>query len=398
MTRTTRRPRRLSFVAVWLLTRGLMVFQLAYSRLGSSVDYQDLNVFRQWAIEIATTHQIPKIDSWQYPPGAIPVFLIPRATPNHYFEAFVVMALSADLLTTMALESMSRREGHTEGLWLWLLGIPTLGTLGILRFDLIPTCIAVVALTLSTQRRLFGVLVGLGMAVKAWPVLLLLSIKKRSDARAAAFAASAVVAVFMLASWLTLKNSFEFLGNQQHRGLELEAIAATPWYLRQAIFGTPVHWAIRNGSYEILSVTADLVAQVLHVSMLVLAITLATWWVKWTRRSNTASGVGRDAAFTALLLYVVVSEVLSPQYLIWLIGVGAVDITSADSQMRRPVLWVALSVVLTPALATTWVNLVTYGSVGASLLVMRNVALAVAAVDASLIMWRVVRPRTDTGG
>jgi hypothetical protein len=384
----------LVLVAVWLLTRALVLSELGYLRHGTHVNYQDVNVFHDWANRIAGTHQLPAEPAWQYPPGAVIVFLLPRLIPGHYCAAFVGIALIADLITTIALRSMSQRGASTEGVWLWLLAIPALGTLPLLRFDMIPTCIAVVALTLAASRLRdlkFGILAGLGIAVKAWPVLLLLAVRSRRGARSTALAAAVTAAAFMVVSWFTLGNSFGFLRHQSGRGLELEAVAATPWYLRQAITGHPVHWVGRNGSVEIVSAKADLIAQSLVVAMLALAVALVAWWVTWSRQTTRAiPDVGRDAVFTAVLLFIVLSEVLSPQYLIWLIGIGAVAVASPSCRVRRPVATVAVAVLLTRALLACWGDLVSNGANGAYLLSIRNVVLVVAAVDATVTMWRVL--------
>ena len=391
----------------WLATRTLMIYELGYFRHGIPVKYQDVEVYQSWANRIVETHQLPGEAAWQYPPGAAVVFLLPRLIPSHYGAAFVGLVLIADAIAALVLVSLSRRGGSAQGVWLWLLAIPVLGTLPLLRFDTIPTCIAVVALALvSARSRNFrsGLLVGLGIAVKIWPVLVLLAVRTRRGARSAVLAAAATVAAFLVVSWLVLGDALGFLGNHRGRGLELEAVAATPWYLRQALTGHAVDWAGRNGSVEIVSAKADLIARVLLVAMFGLAIALVIWWLRWTRRpTRSGPDVGRDAVFTAALLFVVLSEVLSPQYVIWLVGLGAVAVASPSCRVRRPVWITAVGVVLTAALVVHWGDLVHNGTVGAYLLSMRNMVLLVAALDAALTMWRALRearvetPAADVG-
>jgi hypothetical protein len=57
--------------------------------------------------------------------------------------------------------------------------------------------------------------------------------------------------------------------------------------------------------------------------------------------------LGRDAVFTATLLAIVTSPVLSPQFLIWMVGLSAIVLGSPGSRMRRPAIVVAAAVVLT---------------------------------------------------
>ena len=355
--------------------------------------YQDINVFHDWASRIMSTHALPAEPAWQYPPGAIIAFVMPRLFGDGYRGAFVGMLVIADLITTIALVVLATRAGNRlDGVWFWLLGMLVLGGVTLLRFDILPTCIAVVALVLaSSSVRRFGIVVGVGVAVKAWPVLALLAmLERRRAVVATAFAALTTIA-FLVASWLTLANSFGFMHHESGRGIELEAVAATPWYLRQAITGHQVYWVGRNGSLEIDSSKADVFASVLHLGLFVLSAAVIWWWIAWMRRGPFDLAVGRDAVFTAVLLFVIASEVLSPQYLVWLIGVGAVAITSPDTRMRRPVALVAIAVLLTRSELQSFGDLVSNGASGAYLLTFRNVALLAAGIDASRTMLRALR-------
>ena len=76
--------------------------------------------------------------------------------------------------------------------------------------------------------------------------------------------------------------------------------------------------------------------------------------------------------FAATLLAMITNGVLSPQFLMWIVGVGAVCMGTRGSQMLRPALIVAAAVILTFGL---------YQS--PAILVLRNTLLVVACVDAT---------------
>jgi hypothetical protein len=85
-----------------------------------------------------------------------------------------------------------------------------------------------------------------------------------------------------------------------------------------------------------------------------------------------------------VLLEVVVSRVLSPQYMIWLAGLSAVVLSAGTRRLARPA-WVAVgAVVITAGL---------YQAPAAMLI--RNTALLFAAIDASIAM--VLLLRTPAG-
>ena len=394
------RQRHLFAVAiVWVLTRASMLSELGYLRYlraGAVVSWQDVNSYRNWSDLLAQT-QLPNDPAWQYPPGAALFFFLPRLVTGHYQLAFIALILIFDLVATAALIFMSRREGTSTGTWIWLLAIPALGGLPLLRFDVLPTAISLAALAMTAgerpRDRLFGAVVGVGIAVKAWPVLLLLSVPTVRRAWAAGLAATATVIATIVLTWATLgATGLAFINHHAARGLELEAVAATPWYVLQAVTGRAVNSVYRNGCYEIASPEADLVAKVLLFAMVLLAAALAAWWLAWQRSDAPKSAaVGRDAVFTAVLLYVVVSEVLSAQYVIWLVGLGAVAVTSPTCRVRRPVAAVLVAVLLTRVLLKNWDDLLSNGADGAYLLTFRNLVLVAGAIDAALTMWRFVQ-------
>jgi hypothetical protein len=308
------------------------------------------------------------------------------------------MFLVADLIIALALASLSFRSGTSAGIWVWVLVIPALGKLPLLRFDMIPTAFAVTGLVLPAWRwrnEVVGALIGMGVAVKAWPIVLLLSVGSRKDVRAVLLAAGATILLVIVATSFWLDGTLNFLGNQSGRGLQIESVAASPWYANQAVVGQGVEWTGgRNGAPEIISPWADLLASLLRIAMACLGIACVVWWFLWTRDETSIdperrTAIGRDAVFTAILLYIVLSPVLSPQYLIWAVGIGAVAVCSRHSRVHRPVGAVVVSVLLTQTLLATWGDLVNNGAGGAYILVVRNLVLVFAALDAAWTVWQV---------
>jgi len=382
----------------WIITRTLTIDQF-YFQVHGQISYEDLNVFVRWAHDVVQTHQAPVEDAWQYPPGAIYVFLLPLAFPWPVFPSFIGMLLATDLLITLALLSLGWRNNKFAGSWVWVLVLPALGKLPLLRFDTIPTAFAVISLTLPELRwknEIFGVIMGLGTAVKAWPAVVFLAASEKRDAKIIIFTSVLTFLLIAAGTQYWCSGSLSFLQNQIGRGLEIEAVAATPWYVLQAVSGYHVTWAAGHGSLEIVGIWPARVAEFLHVTMLVLGCACAIWWFLWTRRSAAAkpeikSAIGRDAAFTAILLYVVVSPVLSPQYLIWLIGLGAVAASSPHSVVRRPVWAVVVAALLSQALLPVWGDLVSDGPTGAYFLAERNLVLLFGGLDAAIALFKVLK-------
>ena len=148
------------------MTRALVVTDISH--------LQDVNNYEAWSHFLTAHRAMPGGESWQYPPGAAWLMLAPRLWPGGYGGAFVGLMLVFDLSALGLLALLGRRGGSYRGVWVWLLAMPLLGTFSLLRFDLVPTAIAIAAL-LVIQRRpgWFGALAGLGAAIKVWPIVLL---------------------------------------------------------------------------------------------------------------------------------------------------------------------------------------------------------------------------------
>jgi hypothetical protein len=379
------------WLAVWLATRALIVAEVGFWASGHP-RLEDVNNYEAWSHALTTNHAFPTGDAWQYPPGATLPMLLPRILPGSYGEAFVGLMLLADFIGLVLLARLARRSGNDTGVWVWLLAMPLLGTFAVLRFDLVPTVIAIAALLVVHRRpQWFGALAGLGAAVKLWPVLVLFGEWDRERLLRSVLSAVAVVAVVFAASAIAFGNPVGFLSNGGDRGLQEEAVATIPWQLEQIVSGDPYPREIRFGAWEVASPTAETVATALEWLTLASLAAAAAWWWRWRQRIREGwdwladAAVSRDFVFTVVLLVVVTSRVLSTQYMVWLLGLAAVVLTAGTARLARPA-WI---VVGATALSTA-----TFKS--PELTLIRDLALLAATIDAAVAMVGMLRqPRVD---
>ena len=383
------RPTYALWGAIFIVGAFVMTVQVGFWNHVVGVSLADVNSYSSWSDLLVEHHILPPEPTWQYPPGAAFLMLVPRIGGN-YGHSFVALMLLFDLAGLIALVRLAKREGREAGVWVWLLTIPLLATLPVLRFDLAPTVFAVAALVVIHRRpRWFGVLVGVGAMIKVWPILLLLGEWDRRRLLRAFLAFLVVCAVgFAVAAALWGKQT-GFISNQDARGLQVEAVAASPWELRQMVTGELPNLEERFGTLEIGSGPADAISSALTVVTILLAIAAAMWWVmreraiKSGREDLTDDAVSRDFIFTLVLWFVVISRVLSPQYLIWLIGLTAIVLSSRRTRLERPAWIVVGAVIITAGLYQSPANFV-----------IRNTALLVAAIDAAVTMIVLLRART----
>lgn len=379
------------WVAVWLSTRALIVAEVGFWATPHP-RFEDVNNYETWSHFITSEGAFPGGEAWQYPPGAGLLMLLPRLIPAGYGEAFVGLMLLVDLLGLVLLARLARRSGNDTGVWVWLLGMPLLGAFAVLRFDLVPTVIAIAALLVIHRRpHWFGALVGLGAAIKIWPVLLLFGEWDRPRLLRAALSALAVAALVFVVSTIAFGNSTEFLSHGGDRGLQEEAVATIPWQLDQIVSGDPYQREIRFGAWEIATPAADTVATLLRwLTLAALAAAAAWWWyraraIRAGREDLADPAVSRDFVFTVVLLVVLTSPVLSTQYLVWLLGLAAVVLSAGTARLARPA-WI---VVGATALSTA-----TFKS--PELTLVRDLALLCATVDAAAAMVGVLCNRASS--
>ncbi|GAB2846881.1 glycosyltransferase family 87 protein [Streptomyces deserti] len=391
------RRRFLTLTAAWLATRAAMLVLLAYSGLpllgGGAAAREVWHLYHHW-YGVLMHSAFPAHDPrWQYPPGAGSVLLSPALLPwLTYFQAFVVLALVADAAITAALARAGTRPGHSlRGAALWTGGLPLLLHIPLVRYDTQVTALAVISLlTLSRSPRAGGVFAALGALVKVWPALVLLGTPRGRATRSAWTWAAATGALSFLLLATAFRNPLAFLRQQGDRGVQIESLGGTV-----LSFATRAGWpgTVRY-QYGALEFTGPHVRTVADFSLglTVAAFALLALWRLRARRWTPATPY--DAALSAVLLFTVTSRVISPQYMIWLLGLAAVCLASRHT-VQRPVavLIVAATAVTAVAYPVLYDEVRNSTWTGCALMLVRNGLLATAAVLSFVRLWRSSRPR-----
>ncbi|MBO1337585.1 DUF2029 domain-containing protein [Streptomyces sp. VRA16 Mangrove soil] len=282
---------------------------------------------------------------WQYPPGAGPVLLAPGLIPGlTYFQAFVTLTLATDALVTYVL---ARGGREARGAWLWVAGLPLLLHLPLARYDVQVTAFAVLALlAFANSPRTAGVFAALGALVKVWPALALIGAPRGRATREAWGAALASAAALLALLAVAFDAPFAFLREQGARGVQIESLGGTGLMIARH-FGWPGQVRYRYGAFEFVGPHVELVAAV-SLGLTVAAFGVLLWWRARARVWSEATPY--DAALCAVLMFTVTSRVISPQYLVWLLGLAAVCLTSRYTT-QRPVAWLVLAAAALSALA-----------------------------------------------
>ncbi|GHH16348.1 membrane protein [Streptomyces rubradiris] len=382
-------------LAAWAVTRAallLFVFRV-HVFPGPDVTTDVSVIYRGW-YEVLRQGTFPLDDvTWQYPPAAALAILSPAVLPFlSYAHAFFVLACLSDAVVLALLAYAGGRPGRSpRGAWVWVAGVPLLGPTVYARYDLMVTAVAVAALLAGARHpRVLGALAAVGALVKVWPALLLAGAVRRRAWVSATVTGAGVALLFAV----SVPGAFAFLTFQRDRGTEVESLGALVFHVARH-FGWRGEVLLNYGSIEFLGPWVNV------VSTAALALTGAAfgWLLLWRLRARELTGaVLADAALTAVLLFTVTSRVISPQYLVWLVGLAAVCLTHRASRMGGPALMITGASFLTVLeFPLGFSHVVLSDGYGITLLVLRNGLLVAATLTAARRLWRAtVPPRPAT--
>ncbi|MET9787919.1 glycosyltransferase 87 family protein [Streptomyces canus] len=375
----------------WGVTRLLLllfVFKV-YVFPGPDVT-SDVSVIYQGWYDVLRTGTFPQSDvTWQYPPAAALAILSPALLPFlEYTQAFFLMAFAADLAALLLLLYAGLRPGRRlRGAWVWVAGVPLLGPTVYSRYDVMVTAVAVAAVLAAARHpKVAGALVGFGALLKVWPALILVGIRRRSVWASAAATVVVVAGLFSVA----MPGAFAFLTFQRERGTEVESLGSLVFHIARH-HGWQGSVLLNYGSVEFLGPWVTL------VSTAALALTgmafglLLVWRLAATRfEAHTAA----DAALVAVLMFTTTSRVISPQYMVWLIGLAAACLCFRASRMGVPAVLVLMACFVTVLEFPIWfADVVGSTPRGIVLLVARNGLLVLATVIGMRELWKATVPK-----
>jgi hypothetical protein len=273
--------------------------------------------------EAMTQGQVPYRDfTVEYPPAALPVFLVPALGEGRYGRRFegLMAAFGVGCVLLVAAVSSS----------LWapvLIGVSPLllGSVMLSRFDFWPAVLTAAALALLVAGRFrlgLGTL-GLATAAKLYPAVLapialahVWRTRSRREAGVCAAAYVGVVAAIVLPfASIAPAGVWDAFWRQAGRPLQLESVGSAFLLAAHHLFGLDLTMESSHGSQNLAGALPDAVAVL--STILQLAALVAIW--VWHARGPTTNERLLVASAAAVCAFVAFGKVLSPQFLIWLI-------------------------------------------------------------------------------
>jgi Glycosyltransferase family 87 len=340
---------------------------------------------------------------FEYPPGSLLFMLVPHVFAVgflRYRTLFFVESAVLDVIIVAALYAIARgaRLPPVRPLVLYTLAVVALGPLVIYRIDLAPAALTTLAL-LAWQRdrpAMAAAALAAGTATKLYPLLLLPPLimdqwlrgrARRIPVAVLAFAGS--LAIFLspalLAGPEALGHAVRF---QAYRHLQVESIWATPVLLLHLVTGFALQVAARGRALVVLG-PGDALGGAGTVALAL--VVLATYWGWWRlrRRPDVRAIALPIGTATLVLSTAILSKVLSPQYLIWVMPLFAV------LPLRPRLTLAALAAFYAALPLTQWIYPLHYGELvqlltplPVAVLATRNIVLVLSLATLLGAFWR----------
>jgi Glycosyltransferase family 87 len=257
----------------------------------------------------------------EYPPAALPVFLLPALGDRDYRSGFE--GLMAGLGVALVLLVVA--SGAPKSALFVAVAPLLLGSVVLTRFDLWPAMLTAAALALLLAGRFrfaLGVL-GLAAAAKIYPAVLapvVLAHVWRTRGRREALLCGGVfvgviAAIVLPFAVISPGGVWDSVWVQAGRPLQIESLGAGVLLAAHQLFGLDLTMESSHGSQNLAGGAADTLAVLSTV--LQIAAVVAVW--VWYARGPADPGRLLRACAAALCAFIAFGKVLSPQFLIWLI-------------------------------------------------------------------------------
>ncbi len=312
-------PPRLRLIATIALVV-LAASSLLVPALGVTPEGGDLDVFYGYSTRIVDGAFPYRDVGLEYPPGALAAIVPPAlgTSSEHTYAMCFELAMLGLFAALIVLLARRPRAALVVAFAPLLLG-----PLVLKRFDVLPALLTLIALQLTLNRRYAwaGTALGLGTAVKLYPVLLLplvvIAAGRRAGARAAGAFVGSCAAVVLPFLVVAPHGVIESVRSQLSRHLQIETPLASVALLAHSLGVVKVGVVSEAHTYGLGGASGALLA--LLTTLLFLA-SLVLIWLNAPRLVKSREGLVLAWAAT-LCGAVVFGRVLSPQYLIWLLPI-----------------------------------------------------------------------------
>ena len=364
-------------------------------------DVSDITVYFDYALKVAAGQAVYRDFSFEYPPLALPLFTLPphgdpASYPNWFAAEMILLCSAAAALTGATAAALWRGLARPlAAAGAYAAAVLAAGAITANRYDVAVALTLAACLFFLARRHTTaaGAALGVGVALKLTPGLLLPLVLIVAETRRRALYALAGFIVFALVPFVPFLGRFDGLTNiityHAQRPLQIESVPGTPYL----IAGSRGAWGIGTGnsfgSQSLAGPGSELVARLsVWVGLLLVA---GVYVLVWRRRAllRAAPQYIPLAALACVLAFTVCNKVLSPQFLVWTLPLLALVLVGDGRWQRATGALTLLAIALTQVeFPDLYWRMVALESGPVWVVVVRNLVLVAAAVCAALAMWK----------
>lgn len=369
-------------------------------------------VYEPWSAAALSGGPIVGVtETWVYPQLALVPMLAAKllAAPlvgalgvsSAYLVAWAALVAALDALAFAALVGRSPSRPRRLGAWFWVAALLLLGPIALYRIDAITVPIAVVGgLWLTRRPAVAAALLTIGAWIKIWPGALLAAAIVAARTRMRMLLTAAAVSAAIVGGLLVLgadSEIFGFLTEQTGRGLQIEAVAATPFLWLAVAGAARIEYSFDILTFQIDAPGAEAVGAVLTPLMLVLVVALAAIGARAAMRGASVSRLLPPLVLSLVVALIVLNKVGSPQFQTWLIAPVVLWLVLDRSRATTPaVIVLALCALTCLVYPLNYDALLRADLVPVLVLTLRNALLVVLLVVGIRALVRVPAHRSST--
>ncbi|KJQ55886.1 hypothetical protein [Microbacterium sp. SA39] len=292
-------------------------------------------VYEPWASAALSGGPVVGVtETWVYPQLALVPMLLAKGlaaslvpllgVSGAYLVGWALLVAVLDAVAFGVLLGRSPSKPRRLAGWFWCAALLLLGPIAMYRIDAITVPLAVIGgLWLATRPILATTLLTVGAWIKIWPGALVLAAVVAGRARmrmllaAVAVTAGVVVVLLLLGADTEI---FGFLTEQTGRGLQIEAVAATPFLWLAVAGAARIQYSFEMLTFQIAAPGADAVTALLTPLMVLAAAAVTVIGAVKASRGASFPRLFPPLALALVAVLIVTNKVGSPQFQTWLIA------------------------------------------------------------------------------
>jgi hypothetical protein len=321
---------------LWAVFLAIHVLVAALGWLYPSQPMGDVTlVYQPWSQSALSGGAVVGItESWVYPqPALLPMLLTQLiawplnglvGVTGAYLIGWAVLITALDAVAFGVLVGRTGSVARRSAGWFWTAALALMGPITMYRIDAVTVPMAVIAGCWLVKRpAVAALLLTVAAWIKIWPGALVVAAITAARARMRillVFLATSTAVLVMLFLLGADEHLLGFLTEQTGRGLQIEAVFATPFMWMAAAGAASIDYSFEILTFQIGAPGVDVLAAVLTPLMvIVVACILVLGAVKASRGASFAR-LFPPLALALVTALIVTNKVGSPQFQTWLIA------------------------------------------------------------------------------